>query len=174
MERTIDLVFTRAVRRAVLGVLLMLGAPAAWSDELSLLINGHAHHISPPANTNYNERNWGAGLQYDYDRADNWVPFLTLSEFRDSMRHPSYYAGGGLQYRFEVAAALDHLHADFGAVAFVMQRRNFNDGNPFLGALPALTLGTSHVSLNITYIPKVHPKLIPLWFFQLKIPLAQY
>jgi hypothetical protein len=29
-----------------------------------------------------------------------------------------------------------------------------------------------HVALNFTYIPKIEPKSVPLWFFQLKINLT--
>ncbi len=41
-------------------------------------------------------------------------------------------------------------------------------------ALPALSVGTERVSMNITYIPKVDPKAVPLWFFQLKINLSGF
>jgi hypothetical protein len=159
-----------------LGLLGMLAAPAASAGELNLLINGHARHINPPAGSNFNERNWGFGFQYDLDRRDDgrWVPFLTASGFKDSMRDMSYYAGGGLQRRFDIAPSLDNLHVSLGAVAFVMTRKSFKNNQPFFGALPAATIGTDRFALNITYVPKVHPKLVPLWFVQLKIPLTTF
>ena len=46
-----------------------------------------------------------------------------------------------------------------------------NDRQPFPGVLPAFSLGNRKMALNLTYIPKVHPKLIPLWFSQLKVAL---
>lgn len=162
-------------RAFILGAVVLLAAPQGWAGELNLLINGHARHINPPANSNFNERNWGFGLQYDYERTpDGWVPFLTGSGFKDSERNMSYYAGGGLQYRFDVAPKLDNLHVDLGGVAFLMKRKTFKNNDPFFGALPAATVGTDHFSLNFTYVPKVHPKLIPLWFVQLKIPFGKY
>ena len=166
---------TRWARGLALGVAVMAATPAAWGEELNLLVNGWSRHISPPAGTNYNERNWGAGLQYDFNRVEeHWVPFLTASGFKDSERNMSYYAGGGAMRRFDVAPTLDNLHFDVGIVAFLMTRKTFKNNNPFLGALPVASIGTDRFAVNITYVPKVHPKLIPVWFFQLKIPLAKY
>jgi hypothetical protein len=145
---------------------LMVGI--ARAGELNLLINGRAIHLNPPAGKNLNERNWGLGIQYDWTSHGGWVPFATASGFRDSNRHPSYYAGGGVLRRWEVRG----LHADVGIVGFVMTRKDFKDDRPFPGLLPALSVGTQRVAVNMTYIPKVHPKAVPLWFFQLKIGLA--
>ncbi len=159
----------------LLGMALVIVASSAWAGELSLLINGYTHHINPPEAYHYNERNWGGGFQYDYDRVyGSWVPFIAASGLRDSFRENSYYAGGGMQRRFEVSPSLDNLHVDLGLVAFVMTRKDIDNNHPFLGLLPAATIGTDHVSLNITYVPPVHPKLIPLWFFQLKVPLKKF
>jgi len=153
----------RALRGVILGMATMMALPTVMADELNLLVNGHAKHISPPKNTNYNERNTGFGLQYDFERADKWVPFVMASGFKDSEYHMSYYAGGGIQYRYDVAPSLDNLHADLGVVAFFMTRKNFKNNEPFFGALPALTIGTKHASVNITYVPKVDPKMVALW-----------
>ena len=164
----------RRIRGLILGIAVIMAVPVAMADELNLLLNGHAKHINAPKTTHYNERNTGFGLQYDFERADKWVPFLTASGFKDSEYNMSYYAGGGIQYRFEVAPSLDEMHMDLGVVAFFMTRKNFHNDQPFFGALPALTVGTRHVSLNITYIPRVDPKMVALWFFQLKVPVASF
>jgi hypothetical protein len=37
-----------------------------------------------------------------------------------------------------------------------------------------LSVGTKNVALNITYVPKVEPKSVPLWFFQLKVSLNSF
>jgi hypothetical protein len=142
---------------------------------LSVLVNGWAKHIDVPAGAHYNEKNWGAGVQYDYDRVgEHWVPFLTAAGFKDSENNASYYGGGGVMRRFDIAPKLDNLYADVGLAAFVMTRKTYKDNHPFLGALPAATVGTDHVAVNITYVPKVHPKLVPLWFFQAKVPIAKF
>lgn len=143
---------------------------AVNADELSLLVNGKAIHFNQ-GNRNYNESNWGAGIQYDWAPvSQNWIPFAMASGFKDSMNNPSYYAGGGMMRRYQ----FDNLHFEAGAVAFVMTREDYKDHKPFLGALPAFSMGTKQVALNMTYIPKVDPKMVPLVFFQLKINLSSF
>jgi hypothetical protein len=161
--------FLRPRLARLLALVGFLTVTSAHADELSLLVNGKALHLGAPAGRNLNESNWGLGLQYDWNRAHtNWVPFATVSGFRDSNGNPSYYAGGGALYRFQ----FDGVHVDAGAVAFVMTRKDYNDHKPFLGALPAFSVGTKNIAVNFTYVPKVEPKAVPLWFFQLKINLS--
>jgi hypothetical protein len=153
----------------LLAIVGFLTVNAAHADEWSLLVNGNTIHLGAPPGSNLNESNWGVGLQYDWNRAhSNWVPFATVSGFRDSNRNPSYYVGGGMVYRFQ----FEGVHVDAGAVAFVMTRKGYKDDKPFLGALPAFSVGTKNVAVNFTYIPKIEPKSVPLWFFQLKINLT--
>lgn len=159
----------RALPALVLAFAVGLTATAATADEWNLLINGKALHLGSPAGSNLNEKNWGLGIQYDWERAnDKWRPFATVSEFRDSNNNTSYYAGGGAMYRFQ----FDSAHVDVGAIGFLMTRKDYRNNEPFPGVLPALSVGTKHVALNITYVPKVEPKSVPLWFFQLKINLS--
>jgi hypothetical protein len=148
---------------------LMAGTAAA--GEMSLLVNGKAVHLNVPAGKNLNEKNWGLGLQYDGDIVNKkWVPFGMVSGFVDSNKNPSYYTGGGALRRFQ----FDGTHVDLGAIGFVMTRKGYKDNQPFLGVLPAFSVGTSRISVNMTYIPKVDPKAVPLWFFQLKINLSNF
>jgi len=153
-------------------LLLAFSAAPVSADQWSLLLNGKAIHLEKPAGTDYNEQNWGAGVQYDFTSMDSkWRPFLTASGFKDSYKNPSYYAGGGVMRRFACDMDKDSVHLDVGVVAFAMIRKNFNHGNPFPGVLPVISLGTDRVALNVTYIPKVQPKMIPLLFLQLKVGL---
>ena len=143
----------------------------AKADELSLLVNGKAVHINAPPGSHLNEKNWGLGLQYDGNPLDKkWVPFATASGFSDSNDNPSYYAGGGVLRRFQG----DTLHFDIGAVGFLMTREGYKNDKPFFGVLPAFSTGTQWVSVNMTFIPKVEPKMVALWFFQFKIKLADF
>jgi hypothetical protein len=145
-----------------------LTTAAAVADEMSLLVNGKAVHINTPAGKHMNEKNWGLGLQYDWDLADSkWIPFATASGFIDSNSNPSYYAGGGSLRRFQ----FEDMRVDLGAIGFLMTRKGYKNEQPFPGVLPVLSVGTKSVALNITYIPKVEPKSVALWFFQLKINL---
>jgi hypothetical protein len=143
-------------------------ATGARANELSLLINGKAIHINAPSGENLNESNWGAGFQYDWTSVyeNRWVPFVMASGFSDSNSNPSYYAGGGVLRRFETD---NGLRFDIGAIGFAMTRKGYKDDKPFLGALPAFSAGTKNFAVNMTYIPKVDPKMVALFFFQLKI-----
>jgi len=143
-------------------------AANAEADELSLLINGKAIHINAPAGENLNESNWGMGFQYDWAPVDDnkWVPFAMASGFSDSNKNPSYYAGGGMLRRFETYHG---LRLDIGVIGFAMTRKRYKDDKPFLGALPAFSVGNKRFAVNMTYIPKVDPKMVALFFFQLKV-----
>lgn len=158
-------------------ILCLLGffGQAAQADESSLLLNGKAVHLDSQPGVTYNENNWGFGLQYDLDPLEsNWVPFLMGSGFKDSNGNMSYYAGGGMLRRYHFTVGDTPLHFDAGAVAFFMTREGFKDGDAFPGILPAISLGTKQVSLNMTYIPKVDPKMVPLLFFQLKVNIGSF
>ncbi len=149
----------------------------SFADDLSLLLNGKTYHLkdAPVGQPSFNERNWGAGFQYDFtDNHSDWIPFITASGFLDSHKNPSYYAGGGMMRRFKAEDSDLGLYTDVGLVAFVMTRENFNDNKPFLGALPVMTIGSKDVALNITYIPKVDPKMVALFFFQLKVNVTSF
>jgi hypothetical protein len=160
----------------VLGAVFLLAALPyeSHAGELSLLVNGKAIHINPPADSKLNEENWGLGLEYEFDRtSDDWLPFVTAAGFKDSNDNMSYYAGGGWMRRFSFGTSRDPVRADLGLIAFVMTRKGYHNGDPFLGLLPALSVGTPRVALNMTYIPKIDPKMVALVFFQLKIGLGE-
>lgn len=151
------------------------GVRQGHAAELSLILNGVAKHEEERKKGSFNEENWGAGLQYDFgNETDEWIPLVSLSGFLDSNNEPSYYAGGGIVRRFILSEQFHNLHFDAGVIAFLMTRKDNNNGNPFPGALPIFSLGTRQVSLNITYIPKVSPKMVALWFFQLKISTKNF
>lgn len=156
-------------------VLTALTGGGAQAGDLSLLLNGKAIHINAPANKNYNESNWGAGMQYDFKAVGqdkNWIPFATVSGFKDSLKEPSYYAGGGIVRRYHPLSSFDTLHVDAGLVGFFMTRKDYKDNQPFFGMLPVLSVGTPRVAVNMTYVPKVDPKMVALVFIQLKVTLG--
>lgn len=153
----------------------LIGIKSANADEMHLIINGRAIHFNERPGVHYNENNWGAGFQYDMgSKSDEWVPFITGSGFIDSNRNASYYAGGGIMNRSYFTIGDSKLHTDIGVVAFLMTRKGFRDGEPFFGALPAFSVGSDKVAVNMTFIPQVDPKAVPLLFFQLKISLSAF
>lgn len=150
-------------------LLLCLGSVATVNaGSLNLILNGKAIHFDDaPVGTRFNENNWGAGVQYDFDEIDGkWIPFVAANGFNDSLKNASYNAGGGVMRRFKFNK---NWHFDAGLYGFVMTRKDVDNNSPFLGMLPVISVGTDKVSVNITYVPKVRPKFSRLLFLQLKI-----
>jgi hypothetical protein len=168
-----SLFWQNAVYAAVITLLAMvslLASQIAKADGYSLILNGKSIHKEAPKKGSFNEKNWGFGLQYDYAiYKAHWQPYLTASIFKDSFEENSFYAGGGIMRRFSLNKLHEDLHFSAGLVGFVMTRKDHHNRRPFLGALPAFAFGTDKVAVNISYVPKVEPKLIPLWFIQLKV-----
>lgn len=162
----------------ILTAILLLGLTAtpASAGTLYAIANGTADHLgAAPGGAKLNERNSGIGFQYDFEPwHKHWIPFIAASEFKDSNWNLSTYAGGGILRRFILSERLDQLHLDVGLVAFLMTRKDYRNNNPFPGVLPAVTFGTEHIAINATYIPKVQPKMVPLFYYQLKIKLLSF
>lgn len=175
-----DRVASLSVATTILALIFSIALPPSGSAEagsLHALLNGTAIHLESPntPNMKYNEENWGGGLQYDFEPwHEDWIPLVNMSGFLDSNRNPSYYAGGGLMRRFIITEDYDRLHIDAGIVAFLMTREGYRHNKPFPGILPVLSFGSESVSVNVTYIPKVDPKMVPLFFFQLKVKLLEF
>lgn len=153
---------------AILVLLNLAAVEMAQASSWNIIVNGKAIHLGDaPAGTKFNENNWGAGFQYDFDEIDGkWVPFVTASGFTDSFKNASYNAGGGTMRRFKFGSG---WHFDAGLYAFAMTRKDVKNNSPFLGVLPVASIGTDMISVNMTYVPKVRPKFAELLFFQLKI-----
>lgn len=175
---TAVLVNLRSVIAAIPYLLLLVAVSAgklAHAEGVSLILNGKSFHQDQPKKGNFNENNWGFGVQYDFrQHRENWTPYLTASGFKDSFKENSYYAGGGLMREFTLSSIHPDLYFGAGAVGFVMVRKDHHNRRPFLGALPAFTLGTKRFAINASNVPEVEPKLVPLWFIQLKIGLGQF
>ncbi len=171
--------FWRNSSRLTIALLLTIfslaASQTAEAEGYSLIINGKSIHERQPKKGSFNEKNWGLGLQYDYDIYKGyWQPYLTTSIFKDSYERNSFYAGGGIMRRFSLDNLYEDFHFSAGIVGFVMTRKDHRNRRPFLGALPAFTIGTDKVAFNISYVPEVQPKLIPLWFIQLKISFENF
>ncbi len=160
---------------AFLAISLLVTHSSVKAAGYHLILNGKSFHKEQPKKGSFNEENWGLGLQYDFEiYRKHWQPYLTASGFRDSYKRNSFYAGGGMMRRFSLARIQKDLNFGAGLVAFVMIRKDHHNRRPFLGALPAFTLGSDNVAVNLSYVPKVEPKLVPLWFIQLKISFKSF
>lgn len=141
------------------------------ADSFNLIINGKAMHEDK---RDYNEENWGLGFEYNFEEKDKWTNFINGGFFKDSLNNNSNYLGGGMKRRFLLSDDKDGWHIDAGLTAFIMTRKNFKKGQPFVGALPYASIGTDRFAINATYIPSVSPKLVSLWFFQASIKVAEW
>lgn len=127
----------------------MLTDDARAQNEWDVVVNGRSVHMN--AAKEWNEENWGLGIEREFDTSARWVKVAVVNGFKDSLGEPSYMAGGGIKRRFRVVA--DDLYVDVGVVGFLMTREDVKDNRPFPGVLPAMTIGGKRVALNLTYLP---------------------
>jgi hypothetical protein len=157
---------------------LWLVSAAAQAQDWGLIVNGKAIHVN--ASKDWNEDNWGLGIEREFDARSRWVKVAVANGFVDSADSMSYMAGGGLKRRFKWPGFGSDLHIDLGVVGFVMTREDVDSNKPFPGLLPVMTIGTSKVAMNLTYLPasfmelktqvsEVDPTVSGIIFLQLKL-----
>ena len=157
---------------ASLGHSGVASAQADWD----IVLNGRSIHVN--ADRDWNEENWGLGIEREFNTGGRWVKVAVGNGFKDSLGEPSYMAGGGIKRRFRMFA--DNLYFDVGVIGFLMMRDDTNHGQPFPGALPAVTFGSKRVAVNVTYLPEVavdrvthanltDPNMAGVFFIQLKL-----
>lgn len=132
-------------------VLVFTAMPAA-AGELSAVINGKSYHID--ASHDWNEANYGFGLEYQFASASRWKTRVMANGFVDSNDDISYMAGAGIYRNLYASDRFHGLYVDAGINAFLMTRSDVDDNRPFPGALPSLVLGNRHVGFNLSYLPK--------------------
>lgn len=158
-------------RFVVLVMMLFIHTGIVFGDELHLVLNGKSIHME---NKNLNEKNWGLGVEYLFEEKDNWIPMVAASGFKDSNKQMSYYFGGGAKRRFYLGNRKDGWHIDGGLFGFIMTRKDYKNNDPFIAALPFVSVGTEKVAVNVTYIPSVTPKHVALFYFQLVFKVAEF
>ena len=158
-------------------VLAFAPVPDALAGTLSAVLNGKSYHIGSAYD--WNESNYGMGLEYEFRSVTRWKTVLMANGFVDSTESMSYMAGAGLHRRLVEIERYADFYVDAGLNAFLMTRDDYEDGRPFPGVLPSLSVGTRHVGLNLTYLPKIavekfmsariaDPSLAGILFLQLK------
>jgi len=166
----------------LLTLIIALPLSLANAGELSTVINGKSFHIG--ASQDWNEENYGLGVEYTFKRDSRWKPRLMANGFRDSNEDMSYMVGGGLHRNLYATDRLKGFYVDAGINAFVMTRTDVNDNKPFPGALPSLTVGNHYVGINLTYMPKsivekmydgqmVDESIRGIVFLQFKVNISQ-
>lgn len=165
---------------AVCGAFGLTPAASAQSDW-GVVLNGHAVHVN--AEKHWNEDNWGLGFEKEFNSLGHWVTAAVANGFKDSMDNPSYMAGASVKRRFRMFS--NHLYVDAGVVAFYMTRHDVRHNEPFPGVLPAVTFGSRHLAVNVTYMPgsvvddvthanSVDPAMSGVFFIQLKLDASLF
>ena len=142
----------RATKITFLVLALMVSASNALAGEFSAVLNGRSIHLG--ASEDWNENNLGLGVEYEFASESRWRKRLMANGFEDSNEDMSYMVGGGLHRNLFATDRLRGFYIDAGLNAFVMTREDVDDGSPFPGILPTLTMGNRYVGLNLTYLPK--------------------
>jgi len=141
------------------------------ADELHLIVSGKAIHYG---DGNYNEDNKGFGFEYNFEERNNWIPLITGVSFLDSTNQTSNYLGGGTKRRFHLTNDPKGFHFDAGILAFVMTRQDYKNNEPFVAALPFASVGFEWIAINITYVPKIQPKMVAFMYFQATIKVIEF
>ncbi|MCP4302650.1 MAG: hypothetical protein GY783_18865 [Gammaproteobacteria bacterium] len=171
-----------AARLTLLSLLIVLPVSSTLAGDFSAVINGRSIHVD--ATEDWNENNFGLGLEYQFATQSRWKKQLMVNGFRDSSDEMSYMAGAGLHRTLFATDRLNGLYLDAGINAFLMTRKDVNDNRPFPGALPSLSLGNRHMGLNLTYLPvKAVERMFDtqmlddtatgIFFLQLKVGVSQ-
>lgn len=141
---------TRALLAAVAAFWCgVLTDDARAQEDWDVVLNGRSVHMN--AAKEWNEENWGLGVEREFDTSSRWVKLAVANGFKDSLGERSYMAGGGIKRRFRVAA--DDFYIDVGVIGFLMTREDVKHNQPFPGVLPAMTVGAKRIAVNFTYLP---------------------
>ncbi|MDJ0698243.1 MAG: hypothetical protein QNJ07_00180 [Woeseiaceae bacterium] len=136
----------------LLAVLSISIASPVLAGEFNAVINGRSVHLG--ASGDWNEQNYGLGVEYEFASQSRWKAIVMANGFRDSDDNMSYMAGAGLHRTIFATDRLNGFYVDAGVNAFLMTRKDVNKNRPFPGALPSLTVGNRHMGVNLTYLPR--------------------
>ena len=73
-------------------------ASAQSNGSWDVVLNGRAIHMN--AARDWNEDNWGLGIEREFAARSPWIKVALANGFKDSVGQPSYMAGGGIKRRF--------------------------------------------------------------------------
>lgn len=161
-------------------LLLVVFVAPAQAEQLSVIVNGKSHHFD--SSYDWNEDNYGVGLEYEFATESRWRTVAMANGLRDSNDQMSYMVGAGLHRRLFATDRLAGFYVDAGINALLMTREDVNDNRPFPSVLPSLSFGNRHMGLNLTYLPKIaveqmtqtqmiDPTIDGIVFMQLKVSI---
>ena len=162
-------------------VLVLAGlATPAVAGKVNFVINGKSFHMD--SDYDWNEENYGVGLEYEFDTESRWIKMAMVNGFRDSDNNMSYMVGGGLYRRLVASDRFAGIYLDAGLNLMMMTREDFDNNKPFPVLLPSMTLGNRWGGINLSYVPSkfvrdyanakaVDPNIDGVFFLQLKIRL---
>ena len=154
-------------------VLLALAVSVSASDfKAAVTLNGVSLHLADRDHNRLNERNYGAGVEIEcvlcVSESGKYVGLLAVGEYRNSNDRDSWYAGVGWKRRFLLTPQFDHLRLDVG-VALLAVTGYLESSAVVPALLPILYFGGEHIGINVTYIPPLHPDVVPAIAVQLRI-----
>jgi len=161
---------------------MVLAASPATAGKTSAVVNGKSFHFN--SSYNWNENNYGFGLEHEFEQKSAWKWVAMANGFRDSTDNMSYMAGAGLHRRLYETDKLAGFSIYAGINAFLMTREDVNGSKPFPGVLPSVTIANDKVGLNFTYLPRkaveetmdaqiVDPTISGILFMQFTVNLDQ-
>ena len=161
---------------------LTLAASPALAGKSHAVVNGKSYHFN--ASHDWNENNYGFGLEHEFEQKSAWKKVVMTNAFRDSNENMSYMAGAGLHRRIYETDKLAGFYVYAGLNAFLMTREDMNGNKPFPGILPSISVGNDSFGLNLTYLPRkaveeaidrslVDPTLSGILFLQFKVSMDQ-
>jgi hypothetical protein len=162
--------------------MLCLFSTVALAGKSHAIVNGKSYHFN--SNYDWNENNYGFGLEHEFSQSSAWKKVVMANGFRDSTEGMSYMAGAGLHRRLYETDSLNGFYVYAGVNAFLMTREDVNGNKPFPGVLPSISVGNQSVGFNLTYLPRkaveettnshfVDPTLSGILFLQFKVSLDQ-
>lgn len=166
-----------------LALLFLFPSADAVAGKWSAVVNGKSYHVG--AKEDWNENNYGLGVEYHFDSMSRWKTSAVANAFRDSTDRLSLMAGGSLHRRLVETDRLGRFYVDAGLTAFLMTRKDVNDNRPFPGILPSIAFGNRYLGMNLTYLPAAgvrsftgaafeDPSIDGILFMQLKVNIATF